>query len=156
MARFTLPGRVAIKFMTSEPSVTTAPTLIELNAGVDLVGTPQAEELAELEGFVVNSATIATPGYASHSVGNVSGDETYPESRLAFYKDDTSETIYTALAAGTTGFIAFMRDGQTTGEECELFPVTVQSRVRRPARDQAHIFDVNFAISVPYQGAVGA
>ena len=156
MARFTLPGRMEVVFMTTEPSDTAATTAAELAAGVDLIGTSQAEELAELEGFVVNSATIATPGYASHSVANVSGDETYPDSRLAFYKDDTSETIYTALAQGTTGFIAFMRDGSATGEEVELFPVTVQSRVRRPARDQAHIFDVNFAISVPYQGVTAA
>lgn len=156
MARFTLPGRIKVQFLSSEPASPTAPTTAELDAGVDLIGTSQAEELAELEGFVVNSSTIATPGYRSHQVGNVSGDETYPDSRLAFYMDDTVSTIYSALTGGTTGYLAFLRDGRGVGEECELFPVTVQSRVRRPARDQAHIFDVNFAIGVPYQGVEAA
>lgn len=156
MARFTLPGLIAVQFLSTEPAVPTAPTSAELTAGVELIGTPQSEELAEIDGWTVQSSTIATPGYAGHRVGNVPGDETYPDSRLAFYKDDTSETIYTALAPGTVGFVAFLRDGRGVGNECELFPVTVQSRVRRPARDQAHIFDVNFAISVPYDGAEAA
>ena len=156
MSRFTLPGRMAVRFLSSPPSSLTAPTLAELGAGIDLIGTAQAEELAEMPGWILNSNDIPTPGYSGHQVGNVPGDETYPNSSMAFYKDDTVSAIYDALVKGATGHIAIMRDGEVATEECELFPVTVKSRVRRPARDQAHIFDVNMSIGVPYDATVTA
>lgn len=154
MGRYTLPGRIKASFLSSEPADPLAPTAGELSAGVDLVGSGQGEALAELDGWVVSPSSIPTPDYTSHLVGNVPGDQTFGDSRMAFYMDDTVQTIYSALSSGTSGFVAIMRDGDSSGDECELFPVTVQSRVRRPARDQAHIFDVNFAIGVPYDGTI--
>lgn len=158
MGRFTLPGQIEVIWLTTAqaPASTSAPTAAELDAGISLVGTSQGEAMAEADGWQLNPGTIATPDYVSHKVGNVPGDETYPDSRIAIYKDDTSSTIYDAMVEGATGYIVWMRDGRGTGEETEVWPVTIQSRVRRPSRSEAHIFDVNFATAVPVQGTEAA
>lgn len=156
MARMTLPGQAALAWLTTIPTAPTAPTQAEITAGVDLIGTSQDEELMDFDGWTVNSSTIPTPGYASHQVGNITGDQTYPDSRLSFYKDDTDEVIYDALAEGNVGWVAIMLDGQLSTNEVTLFPATVSSRVRRVARNEAHIFDVNFSIDVPYEGTQAA
>lgn len=156
MARFILDGRIACRFLSTLPSDPDNPTQAELTAGVNLVGTAQAEELVDISGFEPSTSSIPTPGYASTLVGNVAGDQTYPDSSMAFYKDDASETIYDALATGTSGFLAIMQDGQAATNEVELFPVTVASRVRRKARNAPNIFDVNFAVDVPYDGGAQA
>ena len=156
MARFILDGRLAAVWLTALPSDPNAPTQAELGGGTDLVGTAQAEELVEIRGFEVQTSSIPTPGFAGTLVGNVAGEQTYPDSTLSFYKDDTSETIYTALASGNTGWVFLGMDGLGSGEESLLFPSTVASRVRRPARNAPHIFDVNFAIDVPFEGTQAA
>ncbi len=155
MARGILPGRIKMRWLTSAPTFA-APTQTQLNAGVDLVGSSQDEELAEIEGFMVESDTIPTPGFASNRVGNVGGDQTYPNSRLAFYKDSAVTDIYDALEDGNTGWVVIMLDGQGNGKESETFPATVLSRVRRKVRDEAGIFDVNFSIGVPVPGTQAA
>lgn len=156
MSRFVLGGRSKARWLTTLPATPLAPTQSELDAGTDLVGTSQAEELMDIQGFAVQPSSIPTPGYAGTLVGNVAGDQTYPDSTLSFYKDDTASVIYTALARGNTGWVALMYDGQASGEEVDLFPATVVSRVRRPALNSPHIFDVNFAIDVPYEGTQAA
>ncbi len=156
MGRFVLDGRLEVVFLSSAPSAPAAPTQSEISAGVDLIGSGSGEGLESIEGFVVQPNIIQTPDYASLQVGTVAGDQTYPESTLSFYKDDTVETIYSALAADTTGFVLFMMDGIGASEECELFPITVTSRPRRPGRNVAHIFDVNVAPGVPTLGTQAA
>lgn len=156
MARFQLAGRIEVVWLTTVPADPAAPTGAEITAGTDLIGSSQLEELQGIQGWEIQPSTIATPGYASTKVGNIAGDETYPDSSLSFYKDSNSEIIYTAMVAGTEGWMAFMRDGSATGEECELFPATISSRSRRPARSEAHIFDVNFSIAAPYDGVLAA
>ena len=150
-----MAGRKLVGSPLSPPN-TAAPTQAELSAGVDLVGSSQAEELMDIQGFAVQPSSLPTPGYSSTLVGNVAGDQTYPDSVLSFYKDTTSSTIYTALASGNTGWVALMYDGQADTEEVETFPATVVSRVRRPALNAPHIFDVNFAIDVPFAGTQAA
>lgn len=156
MARFILDGRMAARFLTTIPSTPTAPTQAELGAGVDLIGSAQAEEMVDITGFEVQTNSIPTPGYAGTLTGNVAGEQNYPDSTISFYKDDTSETIYSALADATVGWVALMQDGEGSGKECDLFPASVASRVRRPARNAPNIFDVNFAIDVPYKATQAA
>jgi hypothetical protein len=154
--RFILNGRIKLRFLTTLPTVPTAPTQAELNAGVNVLGTPQAEELAEIAGFEVQTSSLPTPGYAGVQVGNVAGESTFPDSALVFYKDDVVTTIFTAMAQGATGYLAIMRDGQAATKEVELFPVTVASRVRSVARNAPHTFRANMSIGAPYQGTQAA
>lgn len=101
--RFILNGRIKVRFLTALPAVPTAPTQAELNAGVNLLGTPQAEELVEIAGFEVQPSSLPTPGFAGVQVGNVSGESTYPDSTLVFYKDDVTTTIFVAMARARRG-----------------------------------------------------
>ena len=156
MARIVVEGLIAVQWLTSLPSDPDAPTQAELTAGTALVGTSQAEELVEIRGFEIQTSTLPTPGYASNVVGNVSGEQSYPDSTLSFYWDDTTQTIYTALAPGNSGWVYIAFDGLGSGNEALGFPATVASRVRRPARNAPHIFDVNFAVSAPYNATQAA
>lgn len=161
MARGTLPGVIAATFLATadEPASYAAPSIAtdigNVNA-VDLIGPDNGEGLAEMNGWIVNASTIPTPDYRSHTVGNVPGDSTVQDSSMSFYYDRTDTTIYDTLVAGTTGVIILMRDGATAAEESQLWPVTVVTRFRRPARDQAHIFDVNFSVGTPTEGTLAA
>ena len=149
MTRYVLDGRLKAVFLTSAPAALAAPTQAELNAGTDLIGTGAGEGLENIDGFVVQPNIIPTPDYTGLQVGTVAGDQTVPESVLSFYKDTTVETIYNALAADVTGYVVFMMDGQASGEESDVWPITVTSRVRRPGRNVAHIYDVNIAPGSP-------
>lgn len=156
MARIVLDGTIAIQWLTTIPAIPTAPTQAELTGGTALVGTSQGEELVEIRGFEIQTSSLPTPGYASNVVGNVAGEQTYPDSTLSFYWDDTTQTIYTALAAGNTGWVYVCFDGLGNSLEALGYPTTIASRVRRPARNAPHMFDVNCAISAPYEATQGA
>lgn len=156
MARFVLEGRTAVVWLASAPSSLAAPTQAELAAGVDLVGTKQAEELVEINGFEKQNNSIPTPGFAGLEVGNVAGEQTYPDSDMEWYKDDTSETIYDTVVDGAVGYVALCYDGLGDTLESEIYEVTVASRTRIPARNAAHRFRANFAISAPVLGTQAA
>jgi hypothetical protein len=123
------------------------PTQTQITAGTDLIGTQQAEELNDLGGWEVQTNSSPTEGYAGLEVGNVAGAQTYPDSWLQWYKDDTVTTIFTAVAKGSTGYLVFMRDGQAATKEAEIFPVTVASRPRSLAKGVAHTFRANFSLA---------
>lgn len=156
MARFTPNGIIAARWLTTLPADPAAPTQVELDAGVDLIGNAQDEEAESLNGFEVSNNVIPTPGLASNRVGSVAGEQTYPASTMTFYKDDTVEVIYSALPDLTTGFVALMHDGQAAGKEVDIFPATVTSRNRRVGTNVAAMFDVNLALTVPYLGGTQA
>ena len=73
---------------------------------------------------------------------------------MSFYYDSGTTTLYDLLIEGFAGYAVFMFDGETIGEESQVWPFTVQTRFRRPNRDQAHIFDVNFAVGTPTVGTL--
>lgn len=152
MGRFVAEGRMKAVLVTSAPATLSAPTQAEIAAGTDLVGSDQAEALVEIVGFQVQNNTIATPSYASLTVGNVAGQQTVPDSAMEWYKDDTDSTIYSAVAEGTTGWIILMHDGIGAGEECEVWPVSVSTRPRLPQQNAAHRFRANYATGAPVYG----
>jgi hypothetical protein len=154
--RYLLNGRLKMRFLATLPVAPLAPTQAQLNAGVNLIGSQQEEELVEITGWEVQTSSIPTPGYAGITVGNVAGEQTYPDSSLTWYKVDTTEVIYSAMDDGVTGYLAFMPDGQGVGKEVDLYPVTVASRPRSPARNAAHTFKANFSVAAPYKGTQAA
>lgn len=154
--RYVLNERLKLRFLATAPTTLAAPTQAQLTAGVDLIGTQQAEELNDIGGWEVQTNSSPTEGYAGLEVGNVAGAQTYPDSWLQWYKDDTVTTIFTAVEKGETGYLAFMRDGQAATKEVELFPVTVASRPRSLAKGVAHTFRANFSLAPPVLGVQAA
>jgi len=158
MTRFTLPTQLGVRFFSGGtiPAALAAPTAAEVAAGVNVVGTSDGEGLADIQGFVSSPSTIETPDYNSHQVGTVPGDTTFPQSTLSIYMDDTTRTVYDAMLPDTVGVVGLFFDGEDATEDSLLFPVTVQNRRRRVARDEAHICDIDVAISVPTEGVIAA
>jgi hypothetical protein len=151
MSRFTLDGRIAVYLLTTLPSTPTAPTQAEIAAGTNLVGTKQAEELVDIQGFEAAPTSLPTPGYAGPLTGQVSGELTYPDGVLSWYKDSASSTIYSLMVVDLDAFIFIAQDGLGSGEEGQLFPVLVADRNRRKARNAPNIFDVTMNTGVPYE-----
>jgi len=93
MSGVLLNGVIEVRLLTSIPSTPTAPTQAELDAGVDLRGTEQTEELIEINGWQKTTEAVPTGGYASTNVGSLAGPSSYPASNLVWRFDDTSEEI---------------------------------------------------------------
>lgn len=159
MSRFTLPQRLVVIWwaLADVPLNQDAVSLVTDGAtGVELIGTSQGEAMAEMNGWVSSPSVIETPDFVSHQVSNVPGDTTIPESSIGIYMDTTTRTMYDALESGVEGAIGVFFDGFLLAEESALYVCTIQNRRRRFARDQGHIVDIDFALSVPIPGAVAA
>lgn len=153
MARFTLPGRLKIRLMTTKPANLAAPTQAELNAGVDVVGNAAGEELADFPDWMKSVSTTPTPGYASFSVGNVPGDVSFPNISMTWYKDDTAVAIYDAVAeSANPRYLAIMRDGQGNPKESQILTVIIQNRQRTNNRDGANQFRADMAVQAETVG----
>lgn len=156
MARFTLPARLVVIWWTTgaQPANLAAPTGADISAGTNLIGNGQGEGLAMVNGFEVSPSTFQVPDYASRTVGTVPGDLTIPDSSLEFWMDDTTRTLYNALALNATGVFGFFFDGTATTKESRLYPATIISKERSFARDEGAKFTIGVSLSTPSIGAV--
>lgn len=158
MAGYLLNGTIEVRLLTSLPASPTAPTQSELNAGTDLVGSATAEELIEITGWQKTTEAVPTGGYAGLSVGSLAGPSSYPASSLRWRADDTSETIFSAVAETTTlQWVSFAQQGHASGERATIFPVTISVREEGVARDtEAHSFRADFSLTPPYAATQAA
>ena len=157
MARFMRKGVTKVYFVPTISSVTAA-TVAEVTAGTEL-GT----ELADVSGFAFTNNPISTPDMDNQFVSQITGEDTADQSSLTFYEDDTTNTIKTALAKGTAGYVLFYYAGLAgssvaASDTYEAFPVTVSSAPRLySAGNEAAQFRVDFAITaVPQEGTTAA
>lgn len=153
MARFFRRGVSEAVFAPAVASLA-APTTAEITAGTDL-----SASIADLAGFMLENAPIATPDLSSTFDSQIDGPDTTSDSSLTFYDDDTATTIRDALAKGTDGFLILMPYGNTVGKRAEVWPV--RSTGVNDEWDMgatAARFKVGFAVtSVPEQdGAITA
>lgn len=96
------------------------PTRAEINAG-----TPLTPEVADVNGFELTNAPIATPDLQDTFTSQIDGEDTVADSSLIFYDDEAgggvSGDIRTALAKGTSGFAILMPYGDVAGRRCEVW-----------------------------------
>lgn len=145
MARFLRRGKARVYFL---PSVAGAnPTTLEIDAGTNLTA-----RIADMAGWQLESAPIATPDMGSRFESSIPGGQSVAASSLTFYADDaaSADSIKTALKVDTAGFIYIQHAGPGVGRTADLFPSRVSavgneySTGNDPAR-----FAVNFAITAP-------
>lgn len=126
----------------------TAPSVAELNAGIDLTGFLIDGTLdTPLEGSIVDESDVS-------SDFNKTGPGTYGGDALAaeFYRDNTTDTAWTTLARAVRGYMAITRFGRAgtawaSGDTLELWPITVISRnMMVPARNEKQRFRVMCAV----------
>jgi hypothetical protein len=148
MARFIRRGVSKIYFLPVVAGYTVAgtgaPTRAEITAGTNL-----SPEIAEVSGWMLENATVATPDLGTDFDSGIPGIDSAADSSLTFYEQETTNVIETLLPKGTAGFVYIMRKGDVPASlSGDLFPVRVGSRSAQitvgadPAR-----FVVNFSIT---------
>jgi hypothetical protein len=130
MAKIIPNEQTMVRFATTLAS-TTAPTVAQVNAGVDL--TP-------LLISITASATgnsVPTPSLDTLFETSIPGTST-ASFTADFYRDDAGDTAWTTLPRGTKGFFIIQRWGANAtrtavaGQKVEVWPVTVTSRAAGP------------------------
>lgn len=146
MARFMRRGKAKVYFLPTVASTTGAPIASEVTAGTNLT-----TRIADISGFMKESAKIDTPDLNSRFTSNIPGEQTVGDSTLTFYADDANtDAIKTALAEETAGYLYIMKAGSTVGQKADLFPVRVSSIGEEYSMgNDAARFAVNFAITDP-------
>ena len=137
-SRFFRPEVTKVYWVITIATVS-APTRSELNAGVDL-----SDEIAEISGFQVISASVDTPDLGHRFTSKIPGRITADDSSINFYASDTGFTdARSVLPRDTSGNIVIMDAGDvsTTGR-MDVFPCKVAAHaklrdVENPAMTQA-------------------
>lgn len=144
MARFNRKGITKILFADTIASGTFLPTTAELSGATDYT-----KQIAAVDGFALENQEIETPDMDSTFVSKIPGDDSASDSSLTFYEDDTTDTIETDLAKGTTGFILICRKGKTAGTKgMDVYPVRVASNsAALTADNEAAKIVVRFSIT---------
>lgn len=97
-----------------------APTDTEISAG-----TPLTPAIASISGFQLTNTPIPVPNLADTFTSQIDGEDTVADSSLTLNDDDTDDTIRTALAKGTAGFLLLRPYGAGAGKRAEVWPVKV-------------------------------
>ncbi|MFC8008655.1 phage tail tube protein [Streptomyces cinereoruber] len=124
MPRFSRRGKTKILFATTLASTAYIPTRSELSGATKLT-----KSIAAVDGFALENQPIDTPDLESTFTSKIEGEDQAADSTLTFYEDRTDDTLETALAKGTTGFIIILRKGDIPGSNSmDVYPVTVASK----------------------------
>lgn len=105
----TVSGGPKVADVTTATDLTSFLTSINASASGNAVPTPAFDSLFETSIIGTSQATFTAD----------------------FYRDDLTDTAWTTLPRGTTGFFIITRYGgkpSTAGKKCELWPVQVLSR----------------------------
>lgn len=144
MGRFFRRGVTEVHFLpaVADPA---APTRVEITAGTDL-----SEDSADISGWEFTGSRIPTPNFKSSFTPQITGEDTVGDAAIAFYDRDDDETIRTALAKGTAGFLVFMPYGDNPGDRAEVWPIQTQSVSDiYTLGNEAARFNVGFAVTDP-------
>lgn len=144
--RISALGGLEIVFIPTIAASNGEPTRAEINAGTDLTG-----EVADWSGFTTTSTTIDTPDLTSF-VGKLPGRTEAEDSSISLYADREGVDARSLLARGTTGFIAFMDDGDTPGSKMDVYPVQVNTLAKERSMDNATLVRADVSmVSVPVE-----
>jgi len=120
VGRFIRRGKAKFYFLPTVASPTLIPTAAEITAGIDIT-----KQVADLSGWRRTGSSVNTPDMGSDFVSNISGEKTVEASSFTFYADDTQavNSLKTAMAEDTVGFVYICGSGRATGKEADTFPV---------------------------------
>ncbi|WP_256789810.1 hypothetical protein [Frankia sp. AvcI1] len=128
-----------------------APTAAEINAGINL-----SKNISDISGFKFENKPIETPDLSTAFVSTVDGEDSAADCALKLYDDTASQTIRTALAKGTNGFMVISPYAKTASSKCRVWPVrsTGDNDEYEMDAKQAARYEVMFA--VPDRPTLGA
>ena len=148
MAKYAPPAKTEV-FWVITVSDYSAITSTEINAGTDLStfvrNMPDLPRTANL----VDVSTIDSK-FEKRQVGTRGGDV----ASLEILRDDATDTAYTTLTEDTAGYLVLGRKGWTTagtcttGDEVDVFPVTIASVADgTPGRNEPDFAVVEMAVT---------
>lgn len=105
MSRFFRRGVTKVYWVPTLSS-TTAPSAAQINAGVNMTA-----QVADISGFEFSNSPIPTPDLSTTFTTTIPGEDTAQEPQLMFYEDNTTNTLQTTLAKGTTGHVVLFYRG---------------------------------------------
>jgi len=91
-----------------------------MNAGTDL-----SPEIADWTGWIVTGVQINTPDLSTVFETSISGRVSAAKSSITFYASKTGVDVTAILPRTTTGFIQWLDGGDISGNQCEVYPITV-------------------------------
>lgn len=150
MAKFFRRGVSLVRFLPAVANQA-APTSGEISAGTVLTAA-----ISAINGFQMSNSPIPVPDLATVFTPQINGEDTVADSSFTLNDDDTTTTIRTALAKGTSGFILLQPYGATAAKRCEVWPVKVTGYNDEWSVDNTNAKSmVGFAVTaVPTQNAV--
>lgn len=141
--RFFQPETSKVYFVPTIASTALEYTLVERDAGVDLTG-----EIADISGWNITSAMIATPDLGSKFNSQIGGRTSVDASSITFWADKSGVDARAELPRETTGYIVFADGGDTAGYMSDVFPVSVTSVGKlRSVGDNAFQVTITFAVT---------
>lgn len=105
MSRFFRRGKSKAFWVPTLGSLT-SPSAAQVNAGVNLTS-----QIADISGFEFSNSPISTPDLSTTFTTTIPGEDTAQEPQLMFYEDDTTNTLQSTLAKGTTGHVVLFYRG---------------------------------------------
>lgn len=150
MARYHSSNKAKVVFAPAVASLS-APSRAEITAGTVLTvaGSTAYAGLIEDAGWETAASDIAVPDVGTDFDGTIPGRQAASSATMKFYDDDASNTIRTALAEGTSGYVIRFPQGDSTGERIEVWPVRV-STINDSAitsANEAKTFMVQFSVT---------
>ena len=127
-SRYIPPGTRELLWVASGGIAnTSAPTRVELDAGIDLTA-----EVADYAGFAETSDFVETPDLGSRWISQIPGQIKPPSSTITFWASSSSDDIRSILPAGTKGYVVIFPEGDGPsnggpGTKMDIWPVTVGS-----------------------------
>ncbi len=116
MAKFFRRGTSKAYFL---PAVAgSSPTRPEITAGTDL-----SPFVTALSGWQFSNTRIDTPLLSSAFTAQIDGPNEVGDSSLTFLDDDTTTTVRTTLARGTSGYVVLFPYGDVATKRCEVWPI---------------------------------
>jgi hypothetical protein len=124
---------------------TAAPTRSELDAGTDVTG-----EVAEIEGFTLESELNNTQAFAQTFATNKPGAlRAAGNPRTVMYADQGGYDVRRLWARGDAGHIVLLHGGDVAGNLMDVWPVTIAVVSKPFSMADAAFVLVQFAIPTP-------
>ena len=151
MARFMRAGTTRFYFVPTIAATTTLiPTVAEVTAGTRIDA-----QIATVNGFSFANQPIKTPDMASTFESSIPGKDAADDSSLEMYQVKGTDSIRTALAKGTAGYMVIFFDGiagstPAIADKVDTFPCQVASNAKMYTADnEAAKYRVVFTITDP-------
>ena len=140
--RYIPPGTRKVYWLTTIASYATAVTRAEINAGTDLTN-----EIAEMSGFSVTSASVETPDLSTRFTAKIPGRITADDSSISFYASSTSADVRSVLPRDTAGYVIILPEGDVPTQKMDVYPAKVASTAVDTAMEDPEKINVQFTVT---------